>query len=221
MELVRFLLWLVKSTLTVTVNRPVGLTLSPGGIDMKRVTVVILALVLCAFATTIASAQANIGLKGVGFGIGVVDPENIDMTMGLAVYGFLGTVHPNFGIDTYVGYWKYSEEVVGVEASFRDISVGVRGKYLIHATPTVTPFIGAGVGAHFVTAEGTIPAFDFGGITTPEMSFSDTETKAGFDVGGGVQFDVNERIAIQADAWYTIVSDFNQLAARGGLMFKL
>jgi opacity protein-like surface antigen len=100
--------------------------------------------------------------------------------------------------------------------------VGVRGKYLFHASPTVTPYAGAGVGVHFLTGEASIPAIDLGTFgSTPAFSMSETETRMGFDLGGGLLFDVSPRVALQADAWYTIVSDFNQLAMRGGMMFKL
>lgn len=189
---------------------------------MKRVTVIAMAMAICVFAISTAVAQTNLGLKGIGFGVGVVDPQDVDMTMGLAVYGYMGTVHPNFGIDTYVGYWKYSEDALGFEASIRDISVGMRGKYMMHVNPTVTPFAGAGVGVHFLTADVSVPSINFGSIgSTPAFGLSETETRVGFDLGGGLLFDVSPRIALQADAWYTIVSDFNQLAMRGGMMFKL
>lgn len=191
---------------------------------MKRVTAVILSLVLCAFVVSTASAQANLGLRSIGFGLGVVDPEDIDMTVSFGFYGDLGTIRPNLHLETYLGYWQQTEDIIGGSEIFvRDFAAVMRGKYIFEVlSPSVKPFAGAGLGFHVVSAGIDVPAMDLGGgLIVPGYSEDDTEIKLGLDLGGGMIFDVSQSFAIQTEAWYSAVSDVSQLSLRAGLIFKL
>lgn len=190
---------------------------------MKRINVFVLTAVLCAFAVSAASAQANLGLRSVGFGIGVVDPEDIDLTMGVGFYGNLGTVHPKVNLEAFVGYWQQTEDIsTGGEAVFRDFAIVMRSKYMFNvSSSTIKPFAGGGLGFHILNAGVDVPAMNIGGFDVPGYSEDDTEIKLGLDLGGGMLFDINPGMSIVTDAWYSIVSDFSQLSLRAGLMFNL
>jgi len=190
---------------------------------MNRISVFVLAAVLCAFAVSAASAQANLGLRSVGFGIGVVDPEDIDMTLGFGFYGNLGTVHPKVNLEAFLGYWQQTEDItMGGEAVFRDFAIVMRTKYMFNvANSTIQPFAGGGLGLHILNAGIDIPAMDIGGLVVPGYSEDDTEMKLGLDLGGGMLFDINPSMSIVTDVWYSIVADFSQLSLRAGLMYKL
>lgn len=176
---------------------------------------------LLALTATAASAEVDLGLKGIGVRAGMVDAENLDATLAFGIFADLGTFHPNFSLETYVDYWSWSEDFAGLgETSFRDVKIGARGEYAFTLT-TVRPFVGAGVSAHLLHSEATIADMNLGTITVPGMSLDASDTKVGFDVGGGLRAGLAERIDIVGEAWYSFVSDINQLGVTGGVLFKL
>jgi opacity protein-like surface antigen len=190
---------------------------------MKKVTVFVMSAVLCAFVVSAASAQTSLGLRSIGFGVGVVDPEDVDMTVGFGFYGNLGYLHPNVNLESFVGYWQQTEDMVGGgEVVVRDFAMVMRAKYMFDITnSTIRPFAGGGLGFHVVNAGIDVPDMDIGGLIVPGYSQDDTEIKLGLDLGGGMLFDINPGVSILTDAWYSIVSDVSQLSLRAGIMFKL
>lgn len=182
---------------------------------MRRVFAILVCFMAVSAMATTAMAAANIGLKGIGVRVGVIEPENLDTTVGFGILMDLGTFHPNVGFETYATYWSYDLDVVLAESSFRDIAVGAKVRYLIDTSrPTIHPFIGGGASVHILHSEATVP-FSSGSLTVDA-----SDTKLGFDLGGGLRAGVADKVDIIGEAWYSFVSDFNQLVATGGLVFK-
>jgi hypothetical protein len=176
------------------------------------------ALIL-ALSVSVASAQANLGFKGIGVRAGMVDPENLDATLAFGIFTDLGTFHPSVSFETYVDYWSWSEEAVGFDMSFRDIVIGAKTEYMF-AVSQVRPFVGAGLSVHILKSE---MGMDLGSLGIPEVSSFDasaTDTKLGVDVGGGLRLNAADRIDIIGEAWYGFVSDINQLGVTAGVLFK-
>ncbi len=114
---------------------------------MKRVSVALVAMAICTLLASQASAAANLALRGIGLKAGVVNPEEVDMTLGLGLIVDLGTVHPNIALESYAGFWSQTEDFYGSEFRVRDIAIGAKGKYLFKiSNPSVQPFAGAGLG---------------------------------------------------------------------------
>jgi opacity protein-like surface antigen len=84
-------------------------------------------------------------------------------------------------------------------------------------SPKLQPFVGAGVGLHFVSAEVTIPDF-FGG---PPMTVEDSSTELGIDFGGGASMPLSPKTDLSGEFWYSIVDQFDQVALKLGVAFKL
>jgi len=153
---------------------------------MKRVWMAMAILSLCA-----TGAFAQPGVNGIGFSIGVVDVDNVESSsIGFGVFADLGLPTMPFSIQPYVDYWSNSEDVTGIgEISARDIAVGAKGLFNFPlANPVVKPFIGAGLGMHFLKAETPAidmgasakagidaPADDFDGDLRPQDELSDTD----------------------------------------------
>jgi opacity protein-like surface antigen len=166
--------------------------------------------------TTTAMAAADFGLKGIGVRVGVVEPENLDTTVGFGFFMDLGTFHPNVAFETYVDYWSNSIDVGFMDTSFRDVAVGAKVEYLFTLSrPTIHPFIGGGLSMHFLQQ-----SVDLGGLSVPGMSLDVSDTKLGLDLGGGLRAGVAEHLDIIGEAWYSMVPDFNQLVATGGIAYK-
>ncbi|NIM65341.1 MAG: outer membrane beta-barrel protein [Candidatus Latescibacteria bacterium] len=191
---------------------------------MKQVTAVLVFFALSSLALSGAYAQADLALKGVGFRIGLVDPEDVDATISFGFFADLGHVSSNVALETYFDFWTKSEDVLGGgEVSARDFVIGAKAKYIFPVSnPRIRPFAGGGLGFHVFTAGVDIPAIDYGGgFIAPAVSEDDTEIKVGLDMGGGIAFDINPGMAMLTEAWYTVVSDISQLSVKVGMMFRL
>jgi hypothetical protein len=184
---------------------------------MKRI-VLLLAVAACVLAASTASAQSDLGMKGLGAAIGFVSPENGDGTFTIGVLADHGTLAPQIGLESHIDYWGNSDSSFGVEAKLSDIAVGARGKYYFPvANPSLRPFAGAGLALHFIHAEVTVPAqFGF-----PAMTAEDSSTKLGLDLGGGLATDLSPRTDFLAEMWFGIVEDVSTFSLRAGLCYKL
>ena len=178
----------------------------------------LLTIAACALAAPSAMAQSNLGIKGLGVSVAFVSPENLDGTVGLGVYADCGTIAPHIGLETRLDYWSESRSDFGVDTHIHDVALGVRGKYNFEvANPRIQPFAGAGLGLHIIGARVDVPAQP----GFPAMSTSDSQTKLGLDLGGGIATPVGPRTTFLGELWYGIVTDVSQLSIRAGLSYKL
>ena len=174
----------------------------------------LLTFALCALLCQSAHAQADIGLKGAGFAVGIVSPENMDATFGVGAFLDLGTIVPNLSLEPRVDYWSKSEDVFGGSVTVRDIAIGARAKYYFPiANPKLRPFAGGGLALNLLNAE--VEVIDpFSGGT---MTVEDSSSKVGLDLGGGLATPLSPRTSFLTEVWYGIVSDFSHITLRVGL----
>ena len=184
---------------------------------MKRTTLLV-TLALCSIVAPAAMAQSSLGLRNLGVAVGFVSPENFDGTVSIGGFADWGTIAPRIGLESRLDFWSQSQSSFGYKTSVHDITLGARGKYFFEvADPKIRPFAGAGVALHFIGAKVEIPAqFGF-----PASSASDTNTKLGLDLGGGIATSISPRTDFLGEAWYGIVSDVSQFSLRAGLSYKL
>jgi opacity protein-like surface antigen len=178
----------------------------------------VLTFALAAITSQSALAQGDIGLKNAGFVVGVVDPEALNSTFGIGAFADVGGFTPRVRLEPRIDYWSQSEDYSGSSVSVRDITFGARVKYYFPVTGTrVRPYGGGGLGLHFLRAEvGVLDPFSGG-----TMTFDDTSTKLGLDLGGGVLTPLTPRANLVVEAWYGMVSDFNQISLRVGFSHAL
>jgi hypothetical protein len=190
---------------------------------MRLISSLILALILCVLCPASALCQADLGLRGVGLGIGLVDPDNVDATFGFGLLADLGRLSEPIQLEANLSYWSKSEGMSGFgEASVRDISFGGRCKYYFPTeSSSLRPFAGAGLGLHFFKAKASIPDLDIGGFIVPGTTIEDSSVKLGLDLGGGLATPINEKADVIGELWYSLVSDIDQLSFRLGVMYKL
>jgi opacity protein-like surface antigen len=168
---------------------------------------------LCTVAVQDASAEANLGLKGVGGRIGLVSAENLDSAFGFDAVADLGTMSPLIGLEARLGYWSHSESQFGSDFKVSDVSLSARGKYMFPTdNAKLTPFAGAGLGMHFLHAQIDMPAQG----PFPAQTIEDSSTKLGLDLGGGLAVHAGPQIDVVGEVWYGIVSDVNQLSFKIG-----
>ena len=132
---------------------------------------------------------------------------------------FVGT---QFGLEPYAAYWSKTESAFGLEASISDLIIGGRGKYeFVTSSPSIHPYVGAGLGLHFVSYGVQVGVYDFGGNLITSTSFEDDSIELGVDLGGGFNFDVGERVSLLSDGWFTVVSDVSQFNLRLGMVYRM
>ena len=176
--------------------------------------IALLMIAVCTLAAQPARAQSDLGFKRGGVAVAMVSPENIAASFGLGVFADHGTIAPRWGLESRLDWWSHSESIFGTDASISDITLGERVKYQFAVTsPNFQPFAGFGLGMHFLSAD-VVVADPSSGTT---MKASSSETRVGFDFGGGFTTAMNPSVDFVGEAWYSVVSDFNQFSLRAGV----
>ncbi len=160
------------------------------------------------------SEGASMGLKAFGVQVGMVSPEDIDATAGFGIFADWGTMAPNFRLKSHLDYWSASEDApFGGEATLRDVALTMRGHYLFPVTsPRFQPFVGAGLGLHFLNAKVEVPGYP---------NVEDSSTKLGLDFGGGFAAPISPKTDFTTELWYGVVDNANQLSLKVGMAFKM
>src|SRR5258708_4022103 len=148
----------------------------------------LLMLAICTIAAQPALAQSNLGFKRGGIAVSMVSPENLNATLGLGVFADMGTIAPRWGLESRLDWWSHTESFFNVDATVSDITLGGRTKYQFRVSnPNMQPFMGMGLGFHFLSAEvGAMDPFTGTAFTTKA-----SETRLGLDIGGGLQTAIN------------------------------
>lgn len=181
---------------------------------MKKLLVLVALIGVVAFSVNSASA----GIRAIGVNAGWVSPQDIDGTWTIGMSADIGMPMTNFYISPFVNYWTRSENfsdpfLGSSELSYSDVEFGGTAKLIIPTSATnVTPFVGAGIAAHTISADVSV-----GGLG----SVSASDTKVGYHVGGGLEFGATPRMNIVGSGWYSMVQDFNQWSIRGGLSWNI
>jgi opacity protein-like surface antigen len=165
------------------------------------------------FSNAFAAGPVSVGVEG---GFVNTEIDEFDNTWVMGVFADFGLPMLNWSVEPFLNYWSWSDEAgIGTESAdmtFSDWTIGGNVKMAIPTASMVRPFIGAGVSAHVLTAE-----LDMGSFGTADAS----DTKLGFQVGGGTYIDAGESWSIVAQSWYHMVEDFNQWSIRGGIAWSL
>ncbi len=155
--------------------------------------------------TTTTEEDIGLGFKGLGARVGLVDPEGASGTIDLGVHIDAGNLARNVRVSPIVEYWS-----VGVaDVDFSDLAVGID---LMVDFPLqdsrLNPYVGGGIGMHWLS-------FD-----DPVLDVSDSDTKFGFNLMGGVATEAMPNLALFGELRYNFVSDANQLKILGGFTYR-
>ncbi len=176
---------------------------------MKKFVLVLMALFLLVGS---AFAQTDIGLKGAGLRLGLVDPEGtIESTIGFEGFADLGTFN-KFTLEGSILYWKKTVDPV----SLRDLAFGVTGRYFFDmGESAIQPFASAGLALHMVKSE---LDYNIAGFGTTESS----STELGIKIGGGANYPLNDKMSFTGEVSYHLgdIEQFNILAGISYLLGK-
>ncbi|NIW24424.1 MAG: hypothetical protein GWN29_07580, partial [Gammaproteobacteria bacterium] len=99
--------------------------------------------------------------------------------IGFGAFADLGTITRNMRLEAYMSYWSKSEEAFELSANANDLTLGARSKYMFRVpSPRLLPFVGGGIGVHFI--EQSVSDQNDGIRVIP--GYEDSATKVGLDL---------------------------------------
>ena len=182
--------------------------------------VVLIVVVVLSLFTIPASAASNVGFNGIGGRLFYEDFEG-SSAIGVGAVVKLAEFNTNLQFEGNVDLWSKTYDVGLFEAKLRDLIIGGTVKYYFTtSSPMLKPFVNGGLALHLLNSEGETAEITIGDVTVGG-SYSESSTKVGFDLGGGVAYALNPTTDLVANIMYRIVSDTNQLFIGVGFLISL
>jgi opacity protein-like surface antigen len=202
---------------------------------MKKM--IVIGCLLTIFAVIpVFSQGTNIGFNGIGGGLGFLDPDGVESTIGIFVRADLGTIfQPNIGLAAEILYWGKSWETSGpwgykAEWSWTNIYLTALAKYHFgDMDAQLVPYAGGGpafiywksswdetyTDGYPYTAKSVRPS-----ATMSPGSSSESEIKLGFVLLGGAKYRLSPSLSVFGEFRYTLNgADFWGVFA--GVMYNL
>ena len=152
-------------------------------------------LVIIAMAVTVAAgsreARAADAPSTLGVGVGYVKAKSVDPTISFSG-DFRFHLGKHVAFSPEVSYWKRSAQGVGIAASVKDLQFGVNVLGVFHPASQVELFFGGGGGVHQIGGE----------VAVVGIQASDSLTKGGADVMGGLTLEVADDLGFFLAARY-------------------
>ena len=160
--------------------------------------------------TNRSSETVGLGFRGIGGRIGLVDPEGTSSTVDLGVHIDFGDVARNIHVLGLAEYWSVGQDIGPYNADLKDFAIGadVNVDFPLQDS-RITPYVGGGLGLHWLSADTNVPGVD-----------DDSDTKLGLSLQGGVKTDAMPNLALFGELRYNFVSDANQLKLCGGFTYR-
>lgn len=158
------------------------------------------------FMTTKVQGQAAVG-GGLAYGTEI---ESVGINLN-------GTymINDNIALAPTLMYW-IPKSYWG-DLKLKWFEVDLNGHYYFDTGGNIKPYALAGLNFSFITVPGFSVSFGGYGVSTE----SETTTKVGLNLGGGVEFDIDAPIKPFGQLNYTIIDSFDQLVIMAGVRFPL
>ena len=134
------------------------------------------------------------GSMATGFDVGIFVPRSDELSNSLALngtYEFYFT--PRISVRAGLG-WANPGFSVGAIDSLMQVPLTIDGLYNWEGGRW-HPFVGAGLGIHFLRFSSDLPSAD------------NTDTRLGFNIGGGVEYFLNRTVAVKGEGRYHAIED--------------
>lgn len=161
-------------------------------------------------AQTYDPNNPGLGFRGIGARIGFVDPEDASSTVVWGAHVDAGTLVRNVHLLPYFEYWSAGAEVGEFQADVSDLTIAadINVDFPLQDA-RITPYLGGGLGVHFLNAETNAPG-----------ETSSDETKFGLNVQGGMRNQIMPNLNLFGELRYSFVSDAGQLKLVGGFTYQ-
>lgn len=154
--------------------------------------------------TTTPKADQSFGFRGIGVRAGLVDPEGASSTITYGAHIDLGEFVPNLRITPFAEYWSVG--VSGADNSDFLVATDVDWQFPL-VGPNVTPYVGGGLGLHFLQADRPAPFSDY------------SNTRLGLHAEGGVRDEVMPNFSLFGELRFTFVDQADNFKLLGGFTY--
>ncbi len=172
---------------------------------MKK-SLIILAAMFCMTTTTVSAQEKGDMAAGVHLGIGAGDSFT---NFGLGAK-YQWNVIDKLRLEPSFTYYFEKDNV-----SMWDLNVNVHYQFVLGNSFSVYPLAGLSL----LGTKVSVPEFDFGELGTYGGG-SASDTEVGFNLGVGADYDVTEKIQLNAEAKYKIGGSWDRFFARVGVAYK-
>ena len=134
------------------------------------------------------------GSAAAGFDVGVFVPGSNELSNSVVLNGtYEFYVTPRISVRAGLG-WTDPAFSVGAVNSLMQVPLTIDGVYNWEGGKW-HPFVGAGMGIHFLR------------FTSDQPSTDNTDTTLGFNIGGGVEYFLNRTLAVKGEGRYHAIED--------------
>ena len=164
---------------------------------LPAITSVSLALILALASTTLAQERMPAaGSVAAGFDVGVFVPRSNELSNSLLLNGtYEDYVTPRVSVRAGFG-WSNPGFSIGAVDSLMQMPLTIGGQYNWEGGKW-HPFVGAGVGAYFLRFQSALAPTDT----------DNTDTRFGFNTGGGIEYFLNRTVAVKGEGQYHSIKD--------------
>lgn len=183
---------------------------------MKAIRVAVLPLVALLFVSqnTWGSTLRNTDYMDVEVGTFAFGDEVNNDIFGsfIDIFGsFNKTMNDNAALLTKVEYITADGSSQGVDLTFDGIKAGISFVYLLSPGTAADPYALAGALGEYNRIEGSSSGY----------TANDDDTEAGFELGGGLEFDLDPKSVLDLGLLYQSIGDFDSIAANARVGFVL
>ena len=186
---------------------------------------VVIALSIVILMVTSGFGQADIGFKGIGGKLGLVDPgEGVGSTIAFGAVVNLGSITPKIMLQADVAYWGKDYDVFASnDFTVSSFSISAIGKYMFaESDQQLRPFAGAGLGFNFNSVSWE---YDTISPVPPYQPIhekdSDSDTDIGIHIVGGTHYMLSDNLDGFAEFRYMIGGDWDYWGIFAGVVFLL
>ena len=184
---------------------------------MGRVVTCVVLVVVLGVMSSPCMAEMQIGFNAVGPKLGFIMPEDpIESTFGFGVASDLGAITPVIHLGAFMEYWRKSYDHVDAESSWRDLAIGVSGKYRIPMEGTFKPYAGGGLGFHLHKWESKAKK----PVPGHSGEYSDSDMDLGIHLLGGADYSIGPKMKAVGELRYTL-ADPDYFAIWLGILYAL
>jgi len=186
---------------------------------------VVITCIIVFLMVTAGFGQSDIGFKGIGGKLGIVDPGGgVGSTIGFGAIADLGNITPKIKLQADAVYWaKDYVELSTHDFTVSSISISAIGKYMF-AEPDekLRPFAGAGIGLSITSNSWE---YDTVSPVPPyqpiHVDDSRSDTDIGIHIVGGANYMLSDKFDGIAEFRYVIGGDWDYWGIFAGVIYLL
>jgi hypothetical protein len=193
-------------------------------VHMKK----LLSVVVLLLVVAVVGLAQNIGLKGIGGGLGFASISFSGAGSSESLTGFLLAAHADLGEITKdiqffpdIEYFSTSKDISGSTWKVSNFALNANVHYNIAMEGMFKPYVGAGLGYNMMSTSWTAPGTTIFGITYGGGTYSGSDSRLGINLLAGFNYKLNDMLTLLVEPRYVLASDYNHFVAKVGVTYAM